>query len=203
MKTEIIDISANGKGIDKALDITERTGAFAGLDKENSLRLRLLSEELIGFFRSFTDELDGTFYLTAADGAVEIHLATDINMDIKTRNEILSVASTGKNAAAKGIMGKIREMVANITLPDDPESRAKTDQAISLMQLGSQIGAHSGDYSWAMSSYLASVNNEKNAAPEDEDADGLEKSIVERFADDVTVHIVGSKVEVTVLKRFG
>ena len=203
MKTEIIDISANGKGIDKALDITERTGAFAGLDKENSLRLRLLSEELIGFFRSFTDELDGTFYLTVTDGSVEIHLATDINMDIKTRNEILSVASTGKNAAAKGIMGKIREMVANITLPDDPESRAKTDQAISLMQLGSQIGAHSGDYSWAMSSYLASVNNEKNAAPEDEDADGLEKSIVERFADDVTVHIVGSKVEVTVLKRFG
>ena len=203
MKTEIVDISANGKGIDKALDITERTGAFAGLDKENSLRLRLLSEELIGFFRSFTDELDGTFYLTVTDGSVEIHLATDINMDIKTRNEILSVASTGKNAAAKGIMGKIREMVANITLPDDPESRAKTDQAISLMQLGSQIGAHSGDYSWAMSSYLASVNNEKNAAPEDEDADGLEKSIVERFADDVTVHIVGSKVEVTVLKRFG
>lgn len=203
MKTEIVDISANGKGIDKALDITERTGAFAGLDKENSLRLRLLSEELIGFFRSFTDELDGTFYLTVTDGSVEIHLATDINMDIKTRNEILSVASTGKNAAAKGIMGKIREMVANITLPDDPESRAKTDQAISLMQLGSQIGAHSGDYSWAMSSYLASVNNEKNAAPEDEDADGLEKSIVERFADDVTVHIVGPKVEVTVLKRFG
>ncbi len=203
MKTEIVDISANGKGIDKALDITERTGAFAGLDKENSLRLRLLSEELIGFFRSFTDELDGTFYLTVTDGSVEIHLATDINMDIKTRNEILSVASTGKNAAAKGIMGKIREMVANITLPDDPESRAKTDQAISLMQLGSQIGAHSGDYSWAMSSYLASVNNEENAAPEDEDADGLEKSIVERFADDVTVHIVGSKVEVTVLKRFG
>ena len=203
MKTEIVDISANGKGIDKALDITERTGAFAGLDKENSLRLRLLSEELIGFFRSFTDELDGTFYLTVTDGSVEIHLATDINMDIKTRNEILSVASTGKNAAAKGIMGKIREMVANITLPDDPESRAKTDQAISLMQLGSQIGAHSGDYSWAMSSYLASVNNEKNAAPEDEDADGLEKSIVEKFADDVTVHIVGSKVEVTVLKRFG
>ena len=203
MKTEIVDISANGKGIDKALDITERTGAFAGLDKENSLRLRLLSEELIGFFRSFTDELDGTFYLTVTDGSVEIHLATDINMDIKTRNEILSVASTGKNAAAKGIMGKIREMVANITLPDDPESRAKTDQAIGLMQLGSQIGAHSGDYSWAMSSYLASVNNEENAAPEDEDADGLEKSIVERFADDVTVHIVGSKVEVTVLKRFG
>ena len=70
MKTEIISVYASGDGRDKALELTEKTGAFCGLDHQSSLRLRLLSEELIELIRPFTDKIHGEFWLEAEDNEV-------------------------------------------------------------------------------------------------------------------------------------
>ncbi len=203
MKTELISISPNGTGMDKALELTEKTGAFCGLDHKAALRLRLLSEEVIELMRTFTDELVGDFWLEAKDNVVEIHLKTDIPMDVKTKKEIIAVSSSGKNSAAKGFMGKIREMIANATLPDDPETKAMADQALGLMALGCQLGSYSGSYSWSMSSYVASIEKATDIPNEAQEAkDELEKSIVANLADDVTVHIINSSVEIAIYKAF-
>ena len=203
MKTESIKISSTGTGRDKALVLTEKTGAFAGLDHNNSLRLRLLSEELIGLMNSFTNELLGDFWLEAKNENIEIHLKTEIPMDLQTRKEIISVSTSGKNSAAKSFMGKIREMIEIATLPEDPEIKAMTDQAMGLMTMGCQMGTHASNYSWAMSTYVASIENESKTKSEAKDAlDDLERSIVANLADDVTVHIVGSAVEITIYKTF-
>ena len=201
MKTELISITPAGTGMDKALELTEKTGAFCGLDHKSSLRLRLLSEEIIEFMRSFTGDLKGEFWLEAINNVVEIHLKTEIPMDLQTRNELLSVSSSGKNAAAKGFMGRIREMIAKATLPEDPETKAMTDQALGLMSLGCQMGSYSGSYSWSMSAYTASI---EKAEPVQAEAakDELEKSIVANLADDVTVHIINSDVEIAIYKAF-
>jgi hypothetical protein len=201
MKTELISITPAGAGKDKALELTEKTGAFCGLDHKSALRLRLLSEELIELMRTFTGELKGDFWLEAKDSTVEVHLKTEIPMDQQTKKELLSVSSTGKNAAAKGFMGKIRDMISTATLPEDPETKAMTEQALGLMALGCQAGSYSGSYSWSMSSYVASI--EKAEAIQAQEAkDELEKSIVANLADDVTVHIVNSDVEITIYKSF-
>ncbi len=203
MKTEIINISPNGTGMDKALELTEKTGAYCGLDKKSSLRLRLLSEEVIELMRTFTYELTGEFWLETKDELVEIHLKTDIPMDLKTKKELLSVSSSGKNAAVKGIMGRIREMIENATLPDDPETKAMAEQALGLMALGCQMGTYSGSYSWSMSTYVASVDKAYDVQPDAKEAkDELEKSIVANLADDITVHIINPSVEITLYKSF-
>jgi hypothetical protein len=204
MKTEIISIFSSGDGRDKALELAERTGAYCGLDNRSVLRLRLLSEELIELIRSLASTLQGDFWLETNDKNVEIHLKTEIPMDLQTRNELLAVASSGKNSAAKGIIGKIREMIASVTLPDDPDAKSMTDQALGLLSLGYQMGSYnSGTYSWSMSSYITSVN--KNGSDSDdtnEARDELEKSIVANLADEVKVNIVNSNVEVTIFKSF-
>ncbi len=203
MKTELISISPAGTGMDKALELTEKTGAFCGLDHKSALRLRLLSEEVIELMRSFTDELRGDFWLEAKDNVVEIHLKTEIPMDLKTKKELIAVSSSGKNAAAKGFMGKIRELISTATLPDDPETKAMTDQALGLMSLGCQMGSYSGSYSWSMSSYVASIEKASETKTNAQEAkDELEKSIVANLADDVTVHIVNSDVEIAIYKSF-
>ena len=203
MKTELISISPTGTGMDKALELTEKTGAFCGLDHKSALRLRLLSEEVIELMRSFTDELRGDFWLEAKDNVVEIHLKTEIPMDLKTKKELIAVSSSGKNAAAKGFMGKIRELISTATLPDDPETKAMTDQALGLMSLGCQMGSYSGSYSWSMSSYVASIEKASETKTDAQEAkDELEKSIVANLADDVTVHIVNSDVEIAIYKAF-
>lgn len=205
MQTEKISIYAAGDGRDKALELTEKAGAFCGLDNKSTLRLRLLSEEIIELIRPFSSELKGDFWLETNDENVEIHLKTNIPMDLQTRNELLSVATSGKNSAAKGLIGKIREMIARVTLPDDPETKAMTDQALGLMALGSQMGSSYGStYSWSMTAYAESVNNSTVFTDEAAEAmDALEKSIVANIADEVKVNIVDSNVEVVIYKAIG
>lgn len=200
MKTEVISVFANGNGREEALEITEKTGAFMGLDQKSALRLRLLSEELIELIRTFSEDIPGSFWLETSDKDVQIHLKTDIPMDLQTRNELLSVSPSGKNAAAKGLIGKIREMIASVFLPDDPETKVMTEQALGFMAQGSQMGSqYGGSYAWSMNNYVTQVNT----APEAEEAkDELEKSILANLADDVKVSIVNSEVEVIIYKSF-
>ena len=199
MKTETIGVFSSGNGRDKALELTERTAAYCGLDSRSVLRLRLLSEELIELIRPFADMFRGDFWLETTDKDIEIHLKTEIPMDQQTRKELLSVSSSGKNSAAKGLIGRIREMIESVTLPEDPESKAMTDEAMSLMSLGCQMGTHCGNnYSWSMNTYAASVN--ENSSEREEAQDELEKSIVANIADEVKVNIVGSEVEVVIYK---
>lgn len=205
MKTEIISVFSTGDGREKALELTERTGAYCGADGKAIRRLRLLSEELIELIRPFTNNLHGDFWLEASDNDLEIHLKTVIPMDLQTRDELLAVSSSGKNAAAKGLIGKIREMIAAATLPDDPETKAMADEAMGLMSLGCQMGSHyNGAYTWSMNAYASSVNEGEDVNEETAEAkDELEKSIVANLADEVKVSIIDSDVEVVIFKSVG
>ena len=197
MKTEIINVFSSEDGREKALDLTERTAAYCGLDKKDTMHLRLLSEEIVELIRPFNDMFPGDFWLETNDKNIEVHLKTEIPMDQQTKKELLSVSTSGKNSAAKGIIGKIREMIASVTLPSDPETKQLTDEAMSLMSLGSPMGTYySGTYTWSMKTYAASVK----ANAHEEATDELEKSIVANIADEVSVNIVGSTVEVVIYK---
>ena len=205
MKTECISVFSSGEGRDQALELAEKTGAYCGFDNKSVLRLRLLSEELIELIRSMAADLQGDFWIETSGNNVEVHLKTEIPMNLQTRNELLSVSTSGKNSAAKGIIGKIREMIASVALPDDPETKSMTEQALGLLSLGYQMGSYgSGAYSWSMSTYISQIDKADFNTDEAKEAkDELEKSIVVNLADDVKVNIVNSNVEVTIYKAFG
>lgn len=204
MKTEIVSIFSSGDGRNEALELAERTGAYCGLDNKSVLRLRLLSEELIELIRSLSEDLKGDFWLETKDKNVEIHLKTEIPMDLQTRNELLAVSSSGKNSAAKGLIGKIREMIAIKTLPEDPDSKYMEQQALGLLSLGYQMGTYgAGTYSWSMNTYISQIDKADFNIDETKEAkDELEKSIVANLADEVKVNIVNSDVEATIYKSF-
>ena len=204
MKTEIVSIFSSGDGRNEALELAERTGAYCGLDNKSVLRLRLLSEELIELIRSLSEDLRGDFWLETKDKNVEIHLKTEIPMDLQTRNELLAVSSSGKNSAAKGLIGKIREMIAIKTLTDDPDSKYMEQQALGLLSLGYQMGTYgAGTYSWSMNTYISQIDKADFNIDETKEAkDELEKSIVANLADEVKVNIVNSDVEATIYKSF-
>ncbi|MBR3340931.1 MAG: hypothetical protein IKG30_04845 [Clostridiales bacterium] len=204
MKTEIVSIFSSGDGRNEALELAEKTGAYCGLDNKSVLRLRLLSEELIELIRSLSEDLRGDFWLETKDKNVEIHLKTEIPMDLQTRNELLAVSSSGKNSAAKGLIGKIREMIAIKTLPENPDSKYMEQQALGLLSLGYQMGTYgAGTYSWSMNTYISQIDKADFNIDETKEAkDELEKSIVANLADEVKVNIVNSDVEATIYKSF-
>ena len=52
MKTDVIEITNKGEGVENALTETERAAVYRGLTPKQTLRLRLLAEEMTGMLRS-------------------------------------------------------------------------------------------------------------------------------------------------------
>jgi hypothetical protein len=54
MKSDVIHVTNEGAGFDKALAQAEATARFLDLDRRDALHLRLLTEEMTGMMRALT-----------------------------------------------------------------------------------------------------------------------------------------------------
>lgn len=202
MKTREIRVTSKGEGMDEALDLTEKVGNRSGLFRKEKLRLRLLAEELFGTMKSIAGDVEGVYFIENEGKSFEIHMAAEVILTSEMRDQFLSVSSSGKNAAAKSFMGKIRDMIASVVLSMNADP---TMLQMGLMSSGSPIGYQGGYecYEWYMNKYKEAV---KEMDPDSEEAgeawDELEKSIVANIADDISISIVGSKVEIVIKKAF-
>lgn len=218
MKSDVIAVRSNGEGMPEALEQTEAVAEYKRLPKKNALRLRLLCEETMGMMRSLTGEREAFFWIEDKDGSFELHLKTETPMDMEKRRGLLNVATSGKNASAKGVMGKIRDIFDMLTLPADASAyqygaeglRAgyalpsyvtgglmydmETD-ALSLSMLANMS-------SWSLRQYKESVAASEDSPTKAEEWDELEKSVVAKLADEVKIFIDGDAVEMVIYKKF-
>lgn len=191
MKTDVIRVASSGSGMEKALEQAEKVALYKGLPRKSALHLRLLTEEAMGLLRSITGDVDGLFWIEDDDETYELHLKVDTMTDEDQRKKLLSVSSSGKNEAAKGLMGKIRaffEPAEGIPVMFD-------------MTMADAPGW--ADFTWSLSAYQIQlqemVEQKRNGA--DEAWDELEKSVVTHVADDVKVGIRGREVELVIVKK--
>ena len=190
MKTARIKVTTRGEGMEEALAATEKLGTDSGLAHKEQLRLRLLAEELIGLMRGVAGSVEACYQAEQEERRFRLCLSADVTLDQEMRKQLLAASSNGKNAAARGFMGKLREMVAIVVLPKSQ---------------GSPRGYVSGadTYNWSMSTYMSEVKSKRGENAEADEAwDELEKSIVANLADEVTVQIVGHNAEITITKAF-
>lgn len=204
MRTNEFIITGKGKGIDKALCETERLAKSSELTAKEALRLRLLAEELVGLIRGIAGEVEAVYYVEEEDKAFKLHLAGDVALNQEMRRELLSLSTSGTNQAAKGFMGKLREMIAQITLPKDASPSAMTGFSVGLMSGSSPSAAGAGmeAYIWSMNKYKSEMEEKAEKGEDDGALEELEKSIVASIADEVSVGIRGTSVEVTIFKAF-
>lgn len=201
MKSALITVTSDGQGIIEALSMTERFGTESGLDKKPVLHLRLLAEELFGMIRSIAGNVEASYWIENDDNNYELHMKSDVEMNLKMRDQFLSASSSGENEAAKGFMGKIKVMIANMLLESqEPLPYAMID-AISTYSMAGMTGEVVSV--WSMSYYAEEIQKHMNDTKEAADVwDELEKSIVANIADDVKVKIKGKNVEIIVYKAF-
>lgn len=194
------------EGRDKVLREVEKTAQYCELEHEQELQLRLLAEELTGMVESITGEYKGLFWIEAEDGNFCLHLQMEKPEDEKAREQLLSISSRsanrsakGQNAAANGVMGKIRNLFENCM-----------DHYEELEKYGIQNGmgsTTSGDlYAGCVTrtdSIVWSLKDYEMAVTEaSEEWDELEKSIVVSLADDIVVNMKKGRAEITIYKRF-
>lgn len=197
MKSESIVISTNEGNIDKVLEVVE---AFSkDLDHKTGLRIRLLAEETMNLIRSITGEMDAEFFLERDDDQVRLHLNTNTIMFAAKRKELMEISTSKENAAAKGFMGKIREVFELAMLPKD--ERSARESRIGMMGLvdPTALSATTSE-TWKMSNYKDSVDKmDQDTEFAQEARNELERSILGNIAKEVEISIIGDDVKMTII----
>lgn len=200
----LMAVSSKGKGMKEAVDATAKLGEDCGLNRKDVLRLRLLSEELFGMMRNLVGEVEGSYWVWQDKRNFAIHLKASVSMNLDLRRKFLSVSSSGRNEAAQGFMGKVKELIDVMTLPADASGDVWNPGIMGMGFYGGGIGeAGIKSYTWSMLKYKSEIENNKNVNSEADEAwDELEKSIVANIADEVRISMDGSTVEVKIYKKF-
>ena len=90
---------------------TENFAWQAKLNKRDTLRLDLLVEETLGMVKAMLEDFYGQLWFVVEGGICEIHFEATSDMNSGKKRELLSVSTSGTNAAAKGFMSRIGEMI--------------------------------------------------------------------------------------------
>lgn len=202
MKTNEIYVSNNGYGWEEALTETEKYADYRQLIGKEKIHLRLIAEEMLGMVETIAGDFEANFWIDDDDKAYYAHLNAAVLMDSKIRSTLIETSTSGKNAAAKGIMGKIRDVFQAFMA-----GRNDTVTVLSEYYGGfsgyelSGMGAFSSTNIWSLSCYKETVQGRKND-DKIEKWDELEKSIIANIADDVTVGIKGNNVEMVITKKW-
>ena len=208
MKSNICKLNEDLTCLKAVLAEVEKVTTYNGLEDKKALRLRLLAEELCGMLPGLVENFSGEFWAENEGDNYELHVelkADDMSIDL--RDELISVSKSGKNAAAKGIMGKIRAVAETMLLaafdPDLVPMAAPGEfydyhgYNMGFGYIDPTIAIETGYiYSWSLFNYKTAVEEKKDEYAE------LERSIVAKLADDIIVGVRGKNVEIVVKKSF-
>ena len=207
MKSNICTLNKDLTCLEAVLAEVEKVTAYNGLEAKKALRIRLLAEELCGMLPGLVENFSGKFWAENEDGNYELHVelkADDMSLDL--RDELISVSKSGKNAAATGVMGKIRAVAETMLLSAaDPTIPVPNGEFCDCNGFNRGFGYMDPTimyetgyvYTWSLYNYKAAVEENK-----DEAYDELERSIVAKLADDIIVGVRGKNVEIVVKKAF-
>lgn len=193
MKSDVLVFNDSSKSVASGIELAARTAAYCHYDKKNASYLELLTEEFIALARQLLDDFAAELWIEADEDGFEIHLSANTDVSQERREELLKMATSGKNEFAKGFMGKLRQ-VFEVYLYSNGASDASN--AIYMPYMDGMMGhVNMGVMSdWSLIQYQNSVDNKK------EEWDELEKSVVAKLADDITVGVKNNKVQL-VLKK--
>ena len=202
MKTDVYKFEKKNIDHNAVNELAVKTAQYNGLDKKQELKLTLLCEELIEMLPNLLLYGNGKMWIENENGVYEIHAVVETNKKLSSidREDILKVSSTGKNAAAVGIVNKIRiaaeVMISNYADSAGTAGTVLADSHYAYYNMGVYQDPTVDYQLWSLSTYKNSTQNGT------EEWDELERSIIANLADDVTVGIIGGKVEIVVKKKF-
>ena len=203
MKTDVITLTGDLDGMDLAMEAEEKFAVYYGITGREALHLRLLTEETLSMIHGIFDAFRGQFWLesekTKTGLICRICLSAEKQVTREQETQMLSVASSGKNQSAKGIAGKIREMLRRSLQNDTAEEAALFEHMNDTLSANGPSGAGFAVQDkayWSLQSYKQSIPKGKT-----EEWDELEKSIIAKLADEVKVWLETDSTKVVIEKR--
>lgn len=197
MRSSVCKIEKGTGDLGVILTESEKVAEYIGLDNKQAMKLRLICEEIDGLLPNITDEFEGDFWIEHEDGVCKVNVSITVaEFNAAKKRELIALANDKRNAAAVGIIGKLRNAIENFFL-----SEGNTDafDASSITFHAAPGYSEGVDYSylWTLREYKDSMEKE-----EIETWDELEKSVITSVADDVIVGVRGNRVDITIVKKF-
>ena len=200
----------NSINTDEKLFLNDADGLIkqTGVSSKDGLHLKLLLEEIAGMLRSLTTDYQAMFWFEKYPEACCLKVTGKTQMDIQKKQDLIDISSTGKNDAAKGIMGKIGDVIENGLLNYEEVSRLSQMYGGSCIDYGS-MGIYGGGPDTMYPGVMWSLRDYRNAlnetVAEEEDAKQalyeLERSIVANLSGDVLVSVKGDRIDITVIYK--
>lgn len=187
--------------------VTEQFAPMAGLDRRDALRLDLLAEETLGMMKGVVEAFHGQLWFEGDAAQCAIHLQATAKLDAGQKHELISVSSTGTNAAARGFMGKLGELIAGAVyrygqaVEDASKVYGPQYGALDVAGMSTPIAADLMPV-WTLQQYRSNLEDDRGIGEVDAAWDELERSIVARLADDIVVGVRGDSIEMIITKRF-
>lgn len=176
------------------------------LDKRDTLRLDLLVEETLGMVKTMLEDFYGQIWFVADGKDVGIHFEATANMNAERKEDLLSVSSSGKNAATRGFMAKLGEMISGAMrgMGRTMDAYGAETMKYGVVHSPQVLGGNPDMLTiWTLQTYRSDLDQ---ARAEDGGAeaalDELEKSIVAKLADDIVVGVKGDRIDLVISKRF-
>ena len=201
---------AVGKGAALTADAMDAAESFVrglNLDKKTTLRMRLLTEEVLEMLKGTAEDFSGLFWLEADDAECRICIDGAAELDLAAEKSLLSVSRDGKNVSVKGFTARLtqfvrhyREYVARLNALMNLSSGLYPED---FMYIGAmQPSSETTDVMWSMNDYRKFLLDDTHASAQlAADRDELEKSIIGNLADDVHVGVKEDRIKITVIKK--
>lgn len=202
MKTDVIEITPSGEGIAEVLREAEKAAVYRELDPKQTLRLRLLAEETTGMLKMLVGDERLHFWIESEGNAFSLHLSALTRVDAETRKALLKASTSGKNAAATGFMGRLRDYFTRVYDTSDINALANEIGYVGLVgyDASMDMSPNAMLYGWSLNAYRQTVSEQKET--ETEKWDELEKSITAKLADEIKIFIRKETVEMIIEKAF-
>lgn len=173
MKSDIIKIDNAGNGFGEALEQTKKVAQYEGISEEDTIKLQVLTEEMLSLARSITGEIEASFWIELENMEATMHMTTHTILDKEKRAELIGSSSSRKNDAVHSFLSWLRDKVEEALAADPEHFNPSADL----------------------------LNDLPAADSASEDWDGFERSILRRMADNVSVSIRGDVVDIAVSKH--
>lgn len=184
----------------KRISITESTvtQAMALLDTLDDLsarqknNLRLLTEEMFSMVNELLDADRLDYEISGEDKKYVLKVSVRTRVSEKARSQFLSLSSDDRNAANRGLKGMLGAVMESLLYGD------MRGEEYAGWRYG--ITPPMGEYGrmWMLSQYITAAPREKAEG----DWDGMEKSIIANFADDISIGVRSGRLEMAVTKAF-
>ncbi|MFP4462101.1 MAG: hypothetical protein ACLFQE_07875 [Thermotogota bacterium] len=195
MKKDVLKLDGSAATEEKALDGVEQRALSFGFDEKDAAFARLLAEEAINAFSLLIGVKSGYMWIEEKENDFEIHLEGNADLGSQERNRLIELSKNKKNTARKGILGKISSFIDYIASDSVVGENPFIFYEMSNdMVIYSSVITPSGKAAWTMQ------DDEKVPEENDKALKDIEKSIIEKFADDIIVSIALKKIELIIKK---